>query len=115
MGTAGNEGVNTPTPDHIISRAAGLQLLRPLLALIADDYAPAQHKARWFATFYLCIPVGFAAGYIFGGVVASALGWRAAFFIESAVMVPFVAFAFLSQPLHLAGSKETGPGWCGRM
>eukprot|EP00775_Hariotina_reticulata_P010079 gene10079-10234_t len=80
-----------------------------LAAPFIDDYAPAEHKARWFATFYLCIPVGFAAGYIFGGVVAAALGWRAAFFIESAVMVPFVAFAFLSKPLHLAGSRETGP------
>lgn len=75
-----------------------------------DDYAPPQQKARWFATFYLCIPVGFAAGYIYGGLVASALGWRAAFMIESAVMVPFVVFAFVSRPLHLAGSRDAGPG-----
>lgn len=37
--------------------------LTPVLFLCcADDYAPAQAKARWFAAFYLCIPVGFAAG-----------------------------------------------------
>jgi predicted MFS family arabinose efflux permease len=87
----------------------------PLLLLLllhnpADDYAPPVAKARWFATFYLCIPTGFAAGYIYGGLVSAALGWRAAFFIESAAIVPFVVFAFVSKPLHLTGSRETGPG-----
>jgi hypothetical protein len=38
------------------------------------------------------------------------LGWRAAFFIESAVILPFVVFAFVSKPLHLTGSREIGPG-----
>jgi hypothetical protein len=43
------------------------------------------------------------------------LGWRAAFFIESAAILPFVVFAFVSKPLHLTGSRETGPGglWAG--
>ena len=45
-------------------------------AYAADDYAPVKTKARWFAIFYLCIPVGFALGYIVGGVVASSWGWR---------------------------------------
>ncbi|KAF8066268.1 sphingolipid transporter spinster 2 [Scenedesmus sp. PABB004] len=80
-----------------------------LAAPFIDDYAPPARKARWFAAFYLCIPVGFAAGYIFGGVVAGALGWRAAFLIESAAVLPFVAFCFISRPLHLAGSHDSGP------
>jgi predicted MFS family arabinose efflux permease len=53
---------------------------------------------------------GFAAGYIYGGLVSSDLGWRAAFFIESAAILPFVVFAIVSKPLHLTGSRETGPG-----
>lgn len=77
---------------------------------LADDYAPPKHKARWFATFYLCIPVGFAAGYVYGGSVSAAAGWRAAFIILGAAMVPFVVFAFVSKPLHLTGSRERGPG-----
>eukprot|EP00878_Enallax_costatus_P013039 GHUV01013624.1.p1 GENE.GHUV01013624.1~~GHUV01013624.1.p1 ORF type:complete len:448 (+),score=74.60 GHUV01013624.1:1583-2926(+) len=80
-----------------------------LAAPFIDDYAPPAHKARWFATFYLCIPVGFAAGYIYGGLVSAALGWRAAFFIEAVAILPFVVFAFVSKPLHLAGSREKGP------
>ena len=83
-----------------------------LLLHATDDYAPPEHKARWFATFYLCIPVGFAAGYVYGGLVAASLSWRAAFFIESAIMVPFVVFASVSKPLHLAGSRDSGPGGC---
>lgn len=54
--------------------------------------------------------MGFAAGYIYGGLVASALGWRAAFIIESVAILPFVVFAFSSKPLHLAGSRDRGSG-----
>jgi hypothetical protein len=51
----------------------------------------------------------------FEGLVSAALGWRAAFFIESAAILPFVVFAFVSKQLHLTGSRETGPGglWVG--
>jgi hypothetical protein len=53
--------------------------------------------------------VGFALGYIYGGLVAAALGWRAAFFIAGGVMVPFVIFMFFSRPLHLHGTHDVGP------
>ena len=32
----------------------------------ADDTAPPKSKAQWLATFYLCIPTGYAAGYLAG-------------------------------------------------
>jgi predicted MFS family arabinose efflux permease len=76
----------------------------------ADDYAPPEKKAKWFAFFYMCIPAGYALGYVYGGLVAAALGWRAAFYIAAGVMVPFVALMFLSTPLHLHGSHDAGPG-----
>jgi predicted MFS family arabinose efflux permease len=51
-----------------------------------------------------------AAGYIYGGLVGAALGWRAAFLLEGLLMVPFVVFCFASKPLHLTGSRDHGPG-----
>ncbi len=72
----------------------------------ADDYAPPASKSKWFATFYLCIPVGFASGYIVGGLIAPALGWRAAFVLEAAAMLPFVVFALRAEPLALQGTAN---------
>ncbi|MEW5300888.1 MAG: hypothetical protein WDW36_003782 [Sanguina aurantia] len=77
-----------------------------LAAPFIDDYAPAAHKTQWFAFFYLCIPVGFALGYIVGGVVTAYLSWRWTFVMEAAVMVPFVIFTLVSRPVHLRGSAE---------
>ena len=33
-----------------------------IAAAVIDDAAPAAAKTRWLASFYLCIPVGYAAG-----------------------------------------------------
>ncbi len=49
-------------------------------ALLAD-YFPLKSRGRVFAVFYMAIPVGSALGYIVGGVVDQAFGWRAAFFV----------------------------------
>ena len=70
----------------------------------ADDNAPAVAKTRWLATFYLCIPVGYALGYVFGGLVAGPLGWRAAFLLEAAAMLPFLAFCTFAPALDLRGA-----------
>lgn len=80
-----------------------------LAAPFVDDYAPQGRKASWLACFYLCIPVGFALGYLLGGAVAPRLGWRAAFLAEAILMLPFVLFAFLAAPPHLSGSREGDP------
>ena len=32
----------------------------------ADDTAPPKSKAKWLAAFYLCIPSGYATGYLVG-------------------------------------------------
>ena len=72
----------------------------------ADDAAPKASKSRWLAAFYLCIPVGYAAGYILGGVIAPALGWRAAFLLEAAAMLPFAAFCAVGPALDLKGKHH---------
>jgi MFS family permease len=74
----------------------------------ADDSAPAASKTKWLAIFYLCIPTGYALGYIFGGLVAVPLGWRAPFLLEAVAMVPFVIFCCVAPPIDIKGTKEQG-------
>ena len=49
--------------------------------------------------------MGYAAGYILGGVIAPALGWRAAFLLEAAAMLPFAAFCAVGPALDLKGKS----------
>lgn len=37
--------------------------------------------------------------------MAAALGWRAAFIIESVALMPFVLFTLFATPVHLHGSQ----------
>ncbi len=48
--------------------------------LIAD-YFPPRRRATALGIFQAAIPMGFALGYVLGGVLASFFGWRAAFMI----------------------------------
>jgi MFS family permease len=52
-----------------------------LAPTIIDDLAPPARKNRWLAVFYVAIPVGSALGYLVGGQLEHAFGWRSAFFI----------------------------------
>jgi MFS transporter, Spinster family, sphingosine-1-phosphate transporter len=49
-------------------------------SLIAD-YFPAQKRATALGIFYAAIPMGFALGYVIGGLLAYYFGWRTAFMI----------------------------------
>jgi MFS transporter, Spinster family, sphingosine-1-phosphate transporter len=60
-------------------------------SLLSDCY-PAERRARVLGIFYAAIPIGSALGYIVGGVIGEAYGWRAAFFVAGA---PGAALAFL--------------------
>lgn len=72
-----------------------------LAAPFIDDFAPKDHKVSWLALFFLCIPVGYALGFLYGGIVAVAVGWRLAFLIESLLMVPFIIFHFRARGVKL--------------
>jgi len=52
-------------------------------ALLADHF-PIERRGRVLAMFFAAIPVGSAAGYVLGGAVDRAFGWRAAFWIAGA-------------------------------
>jgi MFS transporter, Spinster family, sphingosine-1-phosphate transporter len=60
-------------------------------SLLSDCY-PAERRARVLGIFYAAIPIGSALGYIVGGGIGEAYGWRAAFFVAGA---PGAALAFL--------------------
>lgn len=94
----------------VISRMAvgvGEASFVSLAAPFIDDNAPAAAKTRWLATFFLCIPSGYALGFIYGGIVAAALGWRAAFLLESFAMVPFIILCFRAPHVNLRGTHRT--------
>ena len=61
-------------------------------ALLADCF-PVARRGRAFSVFYVAIPVGAAVGYLLGGVLERAFGWRAAFY---AVGLPGLALAMLA-------------------
>jgi predicted MFS family arabinose efflux permease len=49
-------------------------------AMLSDHFAP-DARGRALAFFSMAIPVGSAFGYLLGGILERAFGWRAAFFI----------------------------------
>ena len=65
-------------------------------ALLADCYPP-DRRGRVFAIFYAAIPVGAALGFLLGGALERAFGWRVAFF---AVGPPGLALAALTLTLR---------------
>src|SRR3989454_4032984 len=60
---------------------------------LLSDYFPRAQRGRAFAVFYVAIPVGAAAGYLLGGTLERAFGWRAAFY---AVGWPGIELALLA-------------------
>src|ERR1700757_1404979 len=73
-------------------------------ALLADYY-PRSLRGRAFAIFYVAIPVGAASGFLLGGALERAFGWRVAFY---AVGFPGVVLGFTAARLHdpIRGASE---------
>ena len=61
----------------------------PSYALIAD-YFPKEKQARALAFYSLGVPIGLAAGTLFGAYIAAAIGWRAAFLAMGSVGLVYV-------------------------
>ena len=76
-------------------------------SLIADLY-PRTQRGRVMAVFFAAIPIGSALGYVIGGLVEHAFGWRAAFFVAG---VPGILLAFLCLrlPDPLRGAQDEEP------
>jgi MFS family permease len=73
--------------------------------LIADYFPPAR-RATALGVFQAAIPMGFALGYVIGGVLAAYFGWRAAFVIVGLPgMITAVFVWLLKEPER--GKSET--------
>ena len=72
------------------------------------DLFPEQKRGRIFGIFYLAIPVGTAAGYILGGKLGAAHGWRFPFYIAAAPGF-LLALAMLFIPEPERGRLDTVP------
>ncbi|KAG2567561.1 hypothetical protein PVAP13_7NG333100 [Panicum virgatum] len=94
-----------------VGEASFISLAAPFI----DDNAPVPQKTAWLAMFYMCIPTGIALGYVYGGLVGKTLGWRAAFWGESILMVPFVILGFVIKPLEMKGLSHSGIKEYGQM
>ncbi|XP_022762848.1 probable sphingolipid transporter spinster homolog 2 isoform X2 [Durio zibethinus] len=82
-----------------VGEASFISLAAPFI----DDNAPVTQKTAWLAIFYMCIPTGYAVGYVYGGLVGTHLNWRFAFWMEAIVMLPFAILGFIMKPLQLKG------------
>lgn len=74
----------------------------PAYSLISDMYPP-QSRARALGAYSFGIPIGSAAGIVFGGIIATWIDWRYAFFI---VGLAGIAIA----PLFKLTVKDPGRG-----
>lgn len=76
---------------------------------LISDFFPKEARGRMLAFFYVAIPVGSALGYLLGGEVGHAYGWRRAFFVAGApgVLLGLAAF-FMAEPARGAGEGVHG-------
>lgn len=76
-------------------------------AVLSDHY-PKEQRGRVLSIFYAAIPIGAALGFILGGTMDAAFGWRAAFFLAGA---PGLLLAWLLTRLNepVRGAHDDPP------
>ena len=79
--------------------------IAPSYALIADFF-PKTRRARALAFFSLGIPIGSALGIFFGGWLAQALDWRAAFLIVGLAGLPIALLVKFAIPEPVRGGLD---------
>eukprot|EP01028_Stygiella_incarcerata_P014052 TRINITY_DN894_c0_g2_i1.p1 TRINITY_DN894_c0_g2~~TRINITY_DN894_c0_g2_i1.p1 ORF type:complete len:498 (+),score=115.26 TRINITY_DN894_c0_g2_i1:119-1612(+) len=65
-----------------------------LAPTVIDNKAPRDKRTLWLSIFFAAIPVGYALGYLGGGLFASQLTWQMAFLFEAALMFPCALICF---------------------
>ncbi len=81
-----------------------------LAPTIIDDITPTAKKGKTLAIFFLAVPVGSACGYLLGGYLQSAWGWREAFFVAGGPGVVLALTCLLIDEPARKSVKETSKG-----
>lgn len=84
----------------------------PAYSLISD-YFPKEQRARALAAYSFGIPIGSALGILFGGLIAHAIDWRAAFIavgLAGVALAPFFRLIVREPPREAALGPAAGPG-----
>ncbi len=74
-----------------------------------SDLYPVSSRGKMLSFFYVAIPVGSALGYLVGGSVGVAWGWRTAFYLVGlpGLLVGFACY-FMPEPVR-GGTEEVAP------
>ncbi len=73
---------------------------------LLSDYWPPEQRNRILTMFYLALPIGAALGYILGGTLGQAYGWKMPFYVSAApgFLVVLLVWIFLREPAR--GASE---------
>ncbi len=80
---------------------------------LLSDFWPEEQRNRILTFFYLSLPVGAALGYIIGGTMGSAYGWRVPFYVSAVpgILLACLILFFMQEPQrgaseHLAPTAD---------
>lgn len=65
---------------------------------LISDYVPKEKRSTALAFYSMGTPIGGLLGLIFGGLIADAYGWRAAFFVAGVPGILFALLAYFTLP-----------------
>ena len=75
---------------------------------LLSDYWPPEQRNRILTIFYLSLPVGAALGYILGGTLGQAYGWRVPFYVAAlpGLLLVVLVWALMQEPARGASEHD---------
>jgi MFS transporter, Spinster family, sphingosine-1-phosphate transporter len=109
---SGGTGLATGFGIMLLTRAligVGEGAYGPVAPSLISDLFPVERRGGVMAWFYMAIPVGSALGYVLGGHMAEAFGWRWAFYVvvPPGVLLGLVCLAMREPPRGAADAVTT--------
>ncbi|MFO0677678.1 MAG: MFS transporter [Polyangiaceae bacterium] len=104
-------GFATSATSLVVARAlvgVGEASYATLAPTVLDDIAPPEKRGRWLSIFYLATPIGSACGFLVGGAVEKAYGWREAFYVAGGpgIVLALLCLAIAEPPRVVTAAKE---------